>query len=158
MDRLLSLLLTEMDGAVQWGGPPVVILGATRDKSLLDPAILRPGRLDIHVHVPRPDAPQRAVLLRHMLERTPVYWQEQEEAPEEPTDASDVSDADGPGADGGRVALAWLVERSAFYTLAQLSALCREAAMAALREDLSAGRVLRSHFESAADVADRALA
>ena len=50
----------------------------------------------------------------------------------------------------GDVSLEWLVELSDGFTLAQLSALGREAAMAALRESLEAPRVLARHFEAAA--------
>ena len=44
--------------------PPLVLLGATRHPSLIDPALLRPGRLDMHVHMPPPDAAQRVEALR----------------------------------------------------------------------------------------------
>ena len=74
IDRLVSILLTELDGSTRWEGPPLVLLAATRERELLDPAILRPGRLDVHLHVGPPDAAQRARLLRIMLRRTPVAW------------------------------------------------------------------------------------
>jgi SpoVK/Ycf46/Vps4 family AAA+-type ATPase len=56
MDRLLSLMLVELDGALRPDGPPLLLLGATRDPRDLDPAILRPGRLDVHVcnHICKP--------------------------------------------------------------------------------------------------------
>lgn len=132
MDRLLSLLLTEVDGALQWEGPPVVLLGATRQRALLDPAILRPGRLDVHLSVGAPDDSQRGHLLEHLLARTPVDW----------------AASDGGASDG--VSLAWLAQRSAGFTLAQLSALTREAAMNALRESIDVERVRFAHFEKAA--------
>ena len=57
MDRLLSLLLTELDGATPQSTddgailPPITVLGATRARESLDPSLLRPGRLDVHLHV-----------------------------------------------------------------------------------------------------------
>jgi SpoVK/Ycf46/Vps4 family AAA+-type ATPase len=136
MDRLLSLLLVELDGAVQWEGPPVVLLGATRDRKLLDPAILRPGRLDVHVHVQRPGSAQRERLLARMLARMPVAMEQLVPSTEAGTAEQTVS-------------LGWLAERTAGYTLAQLSAMCREAAMGALREGMGAERVEKRHFEMA---------
>jgi SpoVK/Ycf46/Vps4 family AAA+-type ATPase len=49
-DRLLSVLLVEMDGLVpsSRGGSSVFIIATTLDKDLLDPAILRPGYVEGH--------------------------------------------------------------------------------------------------------------
>ena len=150
MDRLLSLLLTEIDGALRFKGPPVVLLGATRDRHDLDPAILRPGRLDVHVAIGPPDAAHRAQLLRRMLSQTPVAWA---------SDSSSSADGTGSAAgDEGDVSLPALVQLSAGFSLAQLSALCREAAMEALREHgLKAQhvRVRAPHFHSAAEMGRR---
>ena len=146
MDRLLSLLLTELDGVMQWNGPPLILLGATRARSLLDPAILRPGRLDVHIRVDSPDGPQRERLLEEMLARTPVQWTPRSDAED---GEAEVVEAAGGAARAER-GLAWLAARSDGYSLAQLSALCREAAMSALREDLDAPAVRTRHFEQAA--------
>ena len=150
MDRLLSLLLTEIDGALRFKGPPVVLLGATRDRHDLDPAILRPGRLDVHVAIGPPDAAHRAQLLRRMLSQTPVAWA---------SDSSSSADGTGSAADTeGDVSLPALVQLSAGFSLAQLSALCREAAMEALREQgLKAPhvRVRAPHFHSAVEMGRR---
>jgi SpoVK/Ycf46/Vps4 family AAA+-type ATPase len=147
MDRLLSLLLCELDGARQHGSdgsPPLVLLGATRERSLLDPAILRPGRLDVHLHVGLPDAVQRRALLQHqLLASTPVAWAKAAE--HEAAKQAAATDAAG----AGDVSLEWLVALTEGYSLAQLSALCRKAAMAALRESLDAPRVQMAHFEGA---------
>jgi transitional endoplasmic reticulum ATPase len=152
MDRLLSLLLCELDGARQHGSdgsPPLVLLGATREHSLLDPAILRPGRLDVHLYVGLPDAVQRRALLQHqLLASTPVAWAEaaeHEAAEHEAAEQAAATDAAG----AGDVSLEWLVALTEGYSLAQLSALCRKAAMAALRESLDAPRVQMAHFEGA---------
>ena len=147
MDRLLSLLLCELDGARQHGSdgsPPLVLLGATRERSHLDPAILRPGRLDVHLYVGLPDAVQRRALLQHqLLASTPVAWAKAAE--HEAAEQAAAMDAAG----AGDVSLEWLVALTEGYSLAQLSALCRKAAMAALRESLDAPRVQMAHFEGA---------
>ncbi len=52
MDRLLSCLLTLIDGiAGKSASPGLVVLAATDARELLDPAILRPGRFDSHILV-----------------------------------------------------------------------------------------------------------
>ena len=61
-DRLLSVLLTELDGVAGGGG--VTLVAVTRDPALLDPAVLRPGRLDLRVSTALPDAAARCEVLR----------------------------------------------------------------------------------------------
>lgn len=56
-DRVLSQLLTEMDGVEELKG--VVVLGATNRPELIDPALLRPGRFDIRLELPAPDEDAR---------------------------------------------------------------------------------------------------
>jgi len=62
----VNALLQEMDGIHRHADAPVV-LAATNDRDALDPALLRPGRFDRHVHVGLPDAATRARLLRYHL-------------------------------------------------------------------------------------------
>ena len=52
-ERVVNQLLAELDGIEPLAG--IVVLGATNRIDLVDPAILRPGRLGTHVHVPLPD-------------------------------------------------------------------------------------------------------
>jgi len=49
------------------GREGVVVVGATNWPGKIDPAILRPGRLDRHIRIPMPDAPARDGILRHHL-------------------------------------------------------------------------------------------
>ena len=65
-DRVLSQLLTEMDGIVRLSN--VTILAATNRPDLVDPALLRPGRFDRRIYVGPPDADAR----RHILTRSLV--------------------------------------------------------------------------------------
>jgi transitional endoplasmic reticulum ATPase len=62
--RVVSQLLTELDGAAEH--PGVVVLAATNRPETLDPALLRPGRLEEHVDVALPDeAGRREILSVH---------------------------------------------------------------------------------------------
>ena len=73
-EQTLNQLLTEMDGFASGSstntsstGPSgviVIVIAATNRKQVLDPAILRAGRFDRHVHVPLPDAIGREAILR----------------------------------------------------------------------------------------------
>ena len=69
-DRVVAALLTELDGVESLRD--VVVIGATNRPDLVDPALLRPGRLDRLVYVPPPDAAARAEILRAAAKRTPL--------------------------------------------------------------------------------------
>ncbi len=60
-DRMVAQLLTEMDGIA--APPGVVVLGATNRADRLDPALLRPGRFDLVLEMPLPDAAARRAIL-----------------------------------------------------------------------------------------------
>jgi transitional endoplasmic reticulum ATPase len=60
-ERVVNQLLAELDGIEPLAG--IVVLGATNRIDLVDPAILRPGRLGTHVHVPLPDEASRRAIL-----------------------------------------------------------------------------------------------
>ena len=60
-ERVVSQLLTEIDGIEETRG--VVTLATTNRPDMLDPALMRPGRFDIHIHVPPPDAAARQEIL-----------------------------------------------------------------------------------------------
>jgi SpoVK/Ycf46/Vps4 family AAA+-type ATPase len=55
------------DGLMDTESPLVLVIGITEDRAAIDPALLRPGRLDRHVHVGYPSAEDRGQLLRHAL-------------------------------------------------------------------------------------------
>jgi cell division protease FtsH len=61
-EQTLNQLLVEMDGFESSEG--VIIIAATNRPDVLDPAMLRPGRFDRHVVVPRPDLRGREAILR----------------------------------------------------------------------------------------------
>ncbi|OAH43609.1 ATPase [Dietzia cinnamea] len=111
-DRVVAALLTELDGAEPLGD--VVILGATNRPELIDPALLRPGRLERLVFVPPPDAGARADILRAAGRDVPL--------------ADDV-DLDELAADLDG------------YSAADCAALLRESALTAMRRDIDAAEV-----------------
>lgn len=74
-DRLLGTLLTELDGLDTTrtsAGEGVVVLAATNRPDALDSALLRPGRLDVHLYVPPPPRSQRLSLLRKSTKSMPL--------------------------------------------------------------------------------------
>ena len=64
-------LLTELDGVE--GLDNVIVIGATNREELIDPAILRPGRLDVKIRVHRPDrAGSRDIFARYITDELPL--------------------------------------------------------------------------------------
>ncbi|MCC6029042.1 MAG: CDC48 family AAA ATPase [Candidatus Korarchaeum sp.] len=119
-ERVVSQMLTEIDGIHPLRD--VVVIGATNRPDLIDPALLRPGRLERLVYVGPPDFQSRYQILKVLTRKVPL--------------AKDVD----------LRSIALMTER---YSGADLAALVREAAMAALREDINAERVESRHFEIA---------
>ncbi len=119
-DRVVAALLTELDGAQPLR--EVIVVGATNRPELIDPALLRPGRLERLVYVPPPDAAARAEILRAAGRNTPL--------------ADDVDlDALGAELEG--------------YSAADCAAVLREAALTAMRESLDAAQVTAAHIAAA---------
>lgn len=69
-DRVINQLLTEMDGMSSKKN--VFIIGATNRPDIIDPAILRPGRLDQLIYIPLPDEKSRVQILKANLRKSPV--------------------------------------------------------------------------------------
>jgi transitional endoplasmic reticulum ATPase len=119
-DRVVASLLTELDGVEALRN--VVVVGATNRPDLVDPALLRPGRLERLVYVPPPNAEARAEILRAAARNVPL--------------ASDVD-------------LAGLAVGLDGFSAADCAALVREAALAAMRESLDATSVTAAHVAAA---------
>lgn len=69
-DRVLNQLLTEMDGIN--AKKTVFVIGATDRPDIIDPAMLRPGRLDQLIYIPLPDASSRLEIFRANLHKAPM--------------------------------------------------------------------------------------
>ncbi|KAL6177493.1 hypothetical protein ACLB2K_049019 [Fragaria x ananassa] len=69
-DRVLNQLLTEMDGMS--AKKTVFIIGATNRPDIIDPALLRPGRLDQLIYIPLPDEASRFQIFKACLRKSPV--------------------------------------------------------------------------------------
>lgn len=63
--QVVNGLLELLDGSMSREG--IIVIGATNDPARLDPALLRPGRLDRVLHVPLPDAQALVGIFRHHL-------------------------------------------------------------------------------------------
>ncbi|MFV2099595.1 AAA family ATPase [Micromonospora sp. LOL_024] len=119
-DRVVAALLTELDGVEALHN--VVVVGATNRPDLVDPALLRPGRLERLVYVPPPDEAARSEILRAAARNVPL-------------DPDVDLAALGTGLDG--------------FSAADCAALVREAALAAMRESLTATTVTAAHVAAA---------
>lgn len=69
-EQTLNQLLVEMDGFE--GSEGVIVMAATNRVDVLDPALLRPGRFDRRVHVPKPDLKGRLEILKVHTRKTPL--------------------------------------------------------------------------------------
>merc|ERR1712124_161831 len=68
-DRVINQMLTEMDGV--GAKKNVFIIGATNRPDIIDPALMRPGRLDQLIYIPMPDYESRLSVLKAVLRNTP---------------------------------------------------------------------------------------
>eukprot|EP00164_Ancoracysta_twista_P000011 GFYU01000014.1.p1 GENE.GFYU01000014.1~~GFYU01000014.1.p1 ORF type:complete len:804 (+),score=346.92 GFYU01000014.1:93-2504(+) len=69
-DRVINQILTEMDGMNS--KKTVFIIGATNRPDIIDPAIMRPGRLDQLLYIPLPDLGSRHNILKSVLRKSPI--------------------------------------------------------------------------------------
>eukprot|EP00744_Colponema_vietnamica_P001024 GILI01001753.1.p1 GENE.GILI01001753.1~~GILI01001753.1.p1 ORF type:complete len:434 (-),score=159.81 GILI01001753.1:94-1233(-) len=69
-DRVINQILTEMDGMNVKKN--VFVIGATNRPDVLDPAIMRPGRLDQLIYIPLPDKASRVSILKAAMRKSPL--------------------------------------------------------------------------------------
>jgi len=69
-DRVINQILTEIDGV--GARKSVFVIGATNRLDILDPAIMRPGRLDQLIYIPMPDYESRLSIFRANLRKSPT--------------------------------------------------------------------------------------
>jgi len=104
-ERVINQLLTEIDGIEEL--EKVIVIAATNRPDLIDPALLRPGRIDLHIKIPMPDEKARYEIFKVHTRNMPL--------------AKDVS-------------LKRLAELTEGFSGADIEAVCREAGMQAIRE------------------------
>jgi transitional endoplasmic reticulum ATPase len=117
-DSVVAALLTELDGVSDRGD--VFAIGATNRRDLVDPALLRPGRLETHLYLGLPPPESRRAFFG----------------------ISDVPLADD-------VDLEAVIDGTEGLSFAELSGLLREAALGALRRDSSALAVTKADVDAA---------
>merc|ERR1712156_1319079 len=108
-DRVINQVLTEMDG--MGAKKNVFIIGATNRPDIIDPAILRPGRLDQLIYIPLPDDGSRRSILKANLRKTPIH-----------------KDVDLP----------YLAKVTKGFSGADLTEICQRACKLAIRENIDA--------------------
>eukprot|EP00980_Cylindrotheca_fusiformis_P011793 scaffold2816_cov121-Cylindrotheca_fusiformis.AAC.9 len=69
-DRVINQILTEIDGV--GARKNVFVIGATNRPDILDPAVIRPGRLDQLIYIPLPDLKSRMAIFKSQLRKAPV--------------------------------------------------------------------------------------
>ncbi|GMH36902.1 hypothetical protein BSKO_04775 [Bryopsis sp. KO-2023] len=121
--RMVTQLLTELDGVKDRGH--VIVIAATNKPDALDSALLRPGRFDRLVYVPPPDVKGREAILRVCLRKMPTEI----------------------GLD-----LEGLAGNMDGYTGADIAAVCQEAGLVVLDEDLNGSVVASRHLSKALQV------
>ncbi|KAF8446597.1 P-loop containing nucleoside triphosphate hydrolase protein [Terfezia claveryi] len=127
--NVLTALLNEMDGIEVLRG--VIVLAATNRPEILDPALLRPGRLDTIFYVGPPDLPARREILQIRSKRMVIA----------------------PDVDLGQLAI-----DTEGYSGAELVHLCDEASHYAMRENLQIESVACRHFDEAKKHSTRQIA
>lgn len=120
-ERVLAQLLTELDGVTELGA--VTVVAATNRPDRIDKALLRPGRLDRIVYVSLPDEETRIEIIKIKTAKMPVELKH-----------LDINS---------------LARSTHGYSGAEVQAVCNEAAMLALEENMDAKTVDDKHFEKA---------
>ena len=117
---VVNQLLTEIDGMEDL--QDVAIIAATNRPDIIDPGLMRPGRFDRHIKVDTPDEESRLKIFEVHTNEMPL--------------AEDVK-------------LSKLAKRTEGYVGADIEAVCREAAMLTLRENMEAEKVDMNAFNEA---------
>ena len=118
--RVVNQLLTEMDGLEEL--EDVAIIAATNRPDILDAGLMRPGRFDRHIQVKEPDEEARLSIFEVHTKDMPL--------------ANDVD-------------LKKLAKNTDGYVGADIEAVCREAAMLTLRDDLESSEIPYKYFKEA---------
>ena len=118
--RVVNQLLTEIDGMEEL--QDVAVIAATNRVDIIDPALVRPGRFDRHIKVEDPDEKARLEIFKVHTKNMPL--------------AEDVD-------------IKYLAKNSNGYSGADIEAVCREAVMLTLRNNIEADIVKMKFFKEA---------
>jgi transitional endoplasmic reticulum ATPase len=121
-DRVVNALLCEMDGI--GAKKTVFIIGATNRPDIIDPALMRPGRLDQLIYIPLPDLESRYSILKAVLRKTHI--------------SKDVD-------------LYYIARITEKLSGADLTAVCQRAQQACVRETIAAAREAMAKGEEPAE-------
>jgi transitional endoplasmic reticulum ATPase len=119
IESVVNQVLTELDGLEELND--VVVLGATNRPDMMDTALLRPGRFDRIILTPVPDEATRLGIFKVHTKGMPIKGVKLEE----------------------------FAKKTEGYVGADIEAICREAAILALRESMSAKEITAKHFNDA---------
>jgi transitional endoplasmic reticulum ATPase len=108
-DRVINQILSEIDG--MGSGKTLFIIGATNRPDILDPGIMRPGRLDQLIYIPLPDFESRVSIFKAALRKSPI---------------------------GEDVDIRQLAEVTDGFSGADLTEICQRAAKNAIRDSITA--------------------
>ncbi|MBA7615136.1 ATP-dependent zinc metalloprotease FtsH [subsurface metagenome] len=122
-EKVLSQFLTELDGLEV--KKDIVVIAATNRPDILDPALIRPGRIDRMLLVPPPDEIGRLEILKIFTKDMPI---------------------------ANNIDLDVLNKILNGFSGADIETLCREAGMIALRENIRARKITKEHFKQATEL------
>ena len=154
-ERVVSQLLTELDGLEEL--KDVVVIAATNRPDIVDPALLRPGRIERHIYIPPPDREARREIFKIHLRGKPLGYDAEdvkiaieelkkfkdeeklkalEKVKPEEFDIEKVPKEIRLDLESKlrEIIVTWLAERTDGYSGADIEAVCREAGMLAIRE------------------------
>ncbi|KAJ1341006.1 hypothetical protein BSLG_004479 [Batrachochytrium salamandrivorans] len=121
-NRVVTSFLTELDGVIKHTAS-ICVLATSRLTKTIDPAVLRPGRIGAHIHIPLPNRLSRSELFQGLFGRMPTNLE-----------AHDIESA---------------IDRSEGMSQADIAGICREAAMASIRTGASC--VMPEHLSMVLD-------
>ncbi len=121
-EKVLSQFLTELDGLEVM--KDIIVIAATNRPDILDPALIRPGRIDRIIYIPAPNKDERLEILKIFTDQMALST---------------------------NINLEELIKLTKGFSGADIKSWCREAAMEALRENIRARKVFLKHFKDAID-------
>lgn len=118
-DRVINQILSEIDG--MGSGKTLFIIGATNRPDILDPGIMRPGRLDQLIYIPLPDRESRISIFKANLRKSPI--------------SDDIS-------------MEKLADATDGFSGADITEICQRAAKNAIRDSITAGIERQNRVEA----------